>query len=36
MGHEGSFGAGMGAARWIFWIVIILAVAALVKYLVST
>jgi len=35
MGHEGWLGTGMGAAMWIFWIVIILAIAALIKYLVS-
>jgi len=37
MGHEGWFGAGagMGAAIWIVWIIVILAIAALIKYLVG-
>jgi len=35
MGHEGWFGAGMGVTMWIFWIVVILAIAALIKYLVG-
>jgi len=35
MGHEGWWGWGMGAGMWIFWLVVILLIAALVKYLVG-
>jgi hypothetical protein len=37
MGHEGAFGWGMGFGGFgiLFWIIVILGVAALVKFLIK-